>query len=112
MSTVAYVGFCVSFREYHIPCVERRPDVKVKSLSRCQGDIAQSADNEPLCLRIPSATNFALKSHPDDFKTNGWDNHLRMSCNLRVHINGKKNIAGRRMISRASVTEAAKSWTR
>lgn len=47
MITVAYVGFGVSVREYHIPYVENRDDVKVKYVFRREEDIAQNAAYEP-----------------------------------------------------------------
>ncbi|HAE45668.1 MAG TPA: oxidoreductase, partial [Lachnospiraceae bacterium] len=34
MITVAYIGFGVSVREYHIPYVEKRDDIKVKYVMR------------------------------------------------------------------------------
>ena len=34
MLTVAYIGFGVSAREYHIPYVENREDIKVKYVYR------------------------------------------------------------------------------
>ena len=44
MITVAYIGFGVSVREYHIPYVENRDDIKVKYVYRRQEDIAQFAE--------------------------------------------------------------------
>ena len=41
MVTVAYVGFGVSVREYHLPYVENRKDMKVKYVFRREEDIAQ-----------------------------------------------------------------------
>ncbi len=34
MITIAYVGFGVSVREYHIPYVENRNDIRVKYVFR------------------------------------------------------------------------------
>ena len=59
MITVAYVGFGVSVREYHIPYVEGREDVKVKYVFRRQEDIAQFADYEPFYPEITFTTDFA-----------------------------------------------------
>ena len=36
MITVAYIGFGVSVREYHIPYVEDREDIRVKYVYRRQ----------------------------------------------------------------------------
>ena len=47
MIAVASVGFGVSVREYHIPYVENRDDVKVKYVFRKEQDIAQCQDDEP-----------------------------------------------------------------
>lgn len=46
MLTVAYIGFGVSAREYHIPYVENREDIKVKYVYRREQDIAQNAAYE------------------------------------------------------------------
>ena len=58
MITVAYVGFGVSVREYHIPYVENRDDVKVKYVFRRAEDIAQFAEYEPFYPEIRFTTDF------------------------------------------------------
>ncbi|MBR1671909.1 MAG: Gfo/Idh/MocA family oxidoreductase [Fretibacterium sp.] len=58
MVTVAYVGFGVSVREYHIPYVENRDDIRVKYVFRRQEDIAQFAEYEPFYPEITFTTNF------------------------------------------------------
>ena len=58
MITVAYVGFGVSVREYHIPYVENRDDVKVKYVFRREEDIAQNAAYEPFYPEIIFTTDF------------------------------------------------------
>lgn len=52
MVTVAYIGFGVSIREYHIPYVEGRDDIKAKYIFRRKEDIAQYADYEPFYPEI------------------------------------------------------------
>jgi len=52
MLTVAYIGFGVSVRDYHIPYVENRDDVKVKYVFRRAEDIAQNAAYEPFYPEI------------------------------------------------------------
>ena len=47
MLTIAYVGFGVSVREYHIPYVENREDIRVKYVFRREEDIPQFAEYEP-----------------------------------------------------------------
>lgn len=46
MITVAYIGFGVSVREYHLPYIEGRADVKAKYIYRREQDIAAFADYE------------------------------------------------------------------
>ena len=58
MITVAYVGFGVSVREYHIPYVENRDDIKVKYVFRRAEDIAQFAEYEPFYPEICFTTDF------------------------------------------------------
>ncbi len=58
MLTVAYVGFGVSVREYHIPYVENRNDIKVKYVFRREQDVAQFADYEPFYPEITFTTDF------------------------------------------------------
>ena len=48
MITAAYSGFGVSVREYHIPYVENRDDIRVKYVYRREEDIPQFAEYEPL----------------------------------------------------------------
>lgn len=52
MITAAYIGFGVSAREYHIPYVENRKDIKVKYVYRREEDIAQNAAYEPFYPEI------------------------------------------------------------
>ena len=47
MLTVAYIGFGVSVREYHIPYVEKRDDIKIKYVFRRHEDIAAFEAYEP-----------------------------------------------------------------
>ena len=58
MITVAYVGFGVSVREYHIPYVENREDIKVKYIFRREEDIAQCAEYEPFYPELIFTTDF------------------------------------------------------
>ena len=58
MITVAYVGFGVSVREYHIPYVEGRKDIRVKYVFRRGEDIAQFAEYEPFYPEITFTTDF------------------------------------------------------
>ena len=58
MVTVAYVGFGVSVREYHLPYVENRKDMKVKYVFRREEDIAQFAEYEPFYPEITFTTDF------------------------------------------------------
>ena len=57
MVTVAYIGFGVSVREYHIHYVENRDDIKVKYVFRRQEDIAAFADYEPFYPEIIFTTD-------------------------------------------------------
>lgn len=57
MLTVAYIGFGVSVREYHIPYVENRKDIKVKYVFRRQEDIKAFKDYEPFYPEITFTTN-------------------------------------------------------
>jgi len=57
MLTVAYIGFGVSVREYHIPYVENRDDIKVKYVYRREEDIPAFADYEPFYPEITFTTN-------------------------------------------------------
>lgn len=47
MLTIAYIGFGVSVREYHLPYVEAREDIRVKYIFRREEDIPQFAEYEP-----------------------------------------------------------------
>ena len=47
MLTIAYIGFGVSVREYHIPYVEGREDIRVKYVFRRAEDAPQFAEYEP-----------------------------------------------------------------
>ena len=58
MITVAYVGFGVSVREYHIPYVENRDDIRVKYVFRRAEDIAQFEEYEPFYPEIIFTTDF------------------------------------------------------
>ncbi|HIR27134.1 MAG TPA: Gfo/Idh/MocA family oxidoreductase [Candidatus Choladousia intestinigallinarum] len=57
MITAAYIGFGVSVREYHIPYVEDRDDIKVKYVYRRQEDIAQFEEYEPYYPEIRFTTD-------------------------------------------------------
>ena len=58
MLTIAYVGFGVSVREYHIPYVEKRNDARIKYVFRREEDIAQFAEYEPFYPEITFTTDF------------------------------------------------------
>lgn len=58
MLTVAYVGFGVSVREYHIPYIEKREDVRAKYIFRREEDIPQFAEYEPFYPEITFTTDF------------------------------------------------------
>ncbi len=58
MIKVAYVGFGVSVREYHIPYVESRDDIKVKYVYRRAEDVAQFAEYERFYSEICFTTDF------------------------------------------------------
>lgn len=47
MITAAYIGFGVSVREYHLPYVENRDDIRVKYVFRREEDISAFAEYEP-----------------------------------------------------------------
>ena len=59
MITVAYIGFGVSVREYHIPYVESREDVHIKYIYRREEDIAQFAEYEPFYSEIKFTTDIS-----------------------------------------------------
>lgn len=52
MVTAAYIGFGVSVREYHLPYVENRKDIRVKYVYRREEDIADFAAYEPFYPEI------------------------------------------------------------
>lgn len=58
MVTIAYVGFGVSVREYHIPYVENREDIKIKYVYRRGEDIAQNEVYECFYPEIIFTTDF------------------------------------------------------
>ena len=58
MITVAYIGFGVSVREYHIPYVENREDIKVKYVFRREEDIPAFAKYERFYPEILFTTDF------------------------------------------------------
>ena len=57
MITIAYIGFGVSVREYHIPYVEQRSDARIKYVFRRQEDIPQFAEYEPFYPEIQFTTD-------------------------------------------------------
>lgn len=57
MLTVAYIGFGVSVREYHIPYVENREDVRVKYVYRREEDIPDFEAYEPFYPEITFTTD-------------------------------------------------------
>lgn len=78
MITVAYVGFGVSVREYHIPYVEDDTRIKVKYVYRREQDIAQNEEYEPFYPEITFVSDFnrvlkdeevnlVVVSAPDEF---------------------------------------------
>lgn len=78
MVVVAYIGFGVSVREYHIPYIEGRNDIKVKYVYRREEDIEQNAVYEPFYPEIEFTTdleqvlndsevNLVVVNTPDQF---------------------------------------------
>lgn len=57
MITAAYIGFGVSVREYHLPYVEGRDDIRVKYVFRREEDIPQFAEYEPFYPEITFTTD-------------------------------------------------------
>ena len=57
MITVAYIGFGVSVREYHIPYVENRDDIRVKYVFRREEDIPVFSAYEPFYPEIIFTTD-------------------------------------------------------
>lgn len=58
MITVAFIGFGVSVREYHIPYIEKRKDIAVKYVYRRPEDIAQNEAYEPFYPEIIFTADF------------------------------------------------------
>ena len=58
MITVSYVGFGVSVREYHIPYVENREDIRIKHIYRREEDIPQYQEYEPFYPEMIFTTEF------------------------------------------------------
>lgn len=56
MLTVAYIGFGVSVREYHIPYVENREDIKIKYIYRREEDRSGDEENEKYYPEITFTT--------------------------------------------------------
>ena len=78
MLYIGFIGFGVSVREYHIPYLENRDDVKMKYVFRRQEDIEQFKDYEPFYPEIQFTTdlntilndeqiNLVVISAPDKF---------------------------------------------
>ncbi len=86
MITVAYVGFGVSVREYHIPYVENRDDIRVKYVFRRQEDIAQFAEYEPFYPEITFTVNF------DDVLSDPEVDLVVVSAPDRFHMSYAKQI--------------------
>lgn len=57
MLTVAYIGFGVSVREYHIPYVENREDIRVKYVYRREEDVPDFEAYEPFYPEITFTTD-------------------------------------------------------
>ena len=57
MITAAYIGFGVSVREYHLPYVENREDIRAKYVFRRDEDIAAFADYESFYPEIIFTTD-------------------------------------------------------
>ena len=66
MITVAYIGFGVSVRGYHIPYVENREDIKVKYVYRREEDIAAFAEYEPFYPEIIFTTDLDQVLNDDE----------------------------------------------
>lgn len=66
MLTIAYIGFGVSVREYHIPYVENRDDAKVKYVYRREVDIPAFAQYEEFYPEITFTTDLdAVLNDPE-----------------------------------------------
>lgn len=66
MITIAYIGFGVSVREYHLPYTENRDDIKVKYIYRRQEDIADFAEYEPFYPEITFTTDLSQVLSDDE----------------------------------------------
>ena len=66
MITAAYIGFGVSVREYHIPYVEDRDDIRVKYVYRREEDIPQYAAYEPFYPEIIFTTDLDMVLTDDE----------------------------------------------
>lgn len=68
MITVAYIGFGVSVREYHLPYVENREDIRVKYVYRREEDIPAFGEYEPFYPEITFTTDLSqvLEDHQVD----------------------------------------------
>jgi len=86
MLTVAYIGFGVSVREYHIPYVENRDDIKVKYVYRREEDIPAFADYEPFYPEITFTTNL------DDVLNDPEVNLVVVNTPDRFHVPYAKQI--------------------
>ena len=86
MLTVAYIGFGVSVREYHIPYVENRDDIKVKYVYRREEDIPAFADYEPFYPEISFTTNL------DDVLNDPEVNLVVVNTPDRFHVPYAKQI--------------------
>lgn len=100
MVTVAYIGFGVSVREYHIPYVENRGDIKVKYVYRRQEDIAAFAEYEPFYPEIIFTTdlqqvlsdrevNLVVVNTPDQFHVS----YAKQILNAGKHVLVEKPFA-------------------
>ena len=58
MLNVAYVGFGVSVREYHLPYIEDRNDIRAKYIFRRNEDIPQFAEYEPYYPELTFTADF------------------------------------------------------
>lgn len=100
MITIAYIGFGVSVREYHIPYVENREDIRIKYIYRREEDIAQFAEYEPFYPEITFTTdldtvlrddevNLVVVSAPDRFHVP----YARQVLNAGKHVLVEKPFA-------------------
>lgn len=100
MITIAYIGFGVSVREYHIPYVENRNDMKTKYVYRREEDIPAFAEYEPFYPEIiftadfekvlaDSEINLVVVSAPDQFHVP----YARQILNAGKHVLVEKPFA-------------------